>query len=55
MGTGIGINCERCNHQLNYDDGFELKEDGYNFNLCKECATIVAFDRKLKDTPNPSE
>jgi CRISPR/Cas system-associated protein Cas10 (large subunit of type III CRISPR-Cas system) len=48
MGTGIGKNCERCGNQLNYDDGFELKEEGFDYDLCKECASIVDFDKKIK-------
>ena len=39
MGTGIGINCKRCGHQLNYDDGFDN-----NTKLCDECHSIVKFE-----------
>ena len=44
MGTGIGKYCERCGDQLNYDDGFALKEDGEKFDLCKRCEKICKFD-----------
>lgn len=49
MGTGIGKNCERCGNQLNYDDGFVEKEYGAEYDLCKQCANIVAFDKKIKE------
>ena len=52
MGTGIGKNCERCGNQLNYDDCFKLKEDGYEHNLCDECYSIVEFDKKNKKMLN---
>jgi len=39
MGTGIGINCRRCGHQLNYDDGFDR-----SLQLCNECASISRYD-----------
>ncbi|MCK9370763.1 hypothetical protein M0R04_12710 [Candidatus Dojkabacteria bacterium] len=45
MGTGIGKYCERCGHQLCWDDGFVLKEDGNDYDLCKECDCIVRFDK----------
>lgn len=46
MGTGIGICCERCTNQLDYEVGFELKEDGNAHDLCKLCASIVRFDKR---------
>jgi hypothetical protein len=39
MGTGIGINCRRCGHQLNYDQGFDSRTS-----LCNECYSIVKFE-----------
>lgn len=50
MGTGIGKECERCGDQLNYDDGFVLKEDGHDYNLCRKCFYIYEFDKKQKLT-----
>ena len=35
MGTGIGKNCELCEKQLTYDDGFNSEET-----LCKKCEKI---------------
>jgi len=32
MGTGIGVDCRCCGHQLNYDDGFDRKEE-----ICDTC------------------
>jgi hypothetical protein len=32
MGTGIGIDCEICGAQLNYDDGFDPEKQ-----ICNEC------------------
>lgn len=51
MGTGMGINCERCGTQISYDmTGYELKEGGFNkYDLCDTCANIVKFDQKLKE------
>ena len=46
MGTGIGICCERCGKQLNYDDGFVLRKEGYDFNLCKKCNSFYEFKKK---------
>ena len=45
MGSGIGKNCERCEEQLNYDDDFVLKEDGYAHDLCKRCESVIHFDK----------
>ena len=42
MGTGIGIDCKRCGHQLNYDDGFDDSTQ-----LCSECYSIVNFEGNL--------
>ncbi len=42
MGTGIGINCRRCGHQLNYDDGFDR-----SLQLCDECASISRYDSNV--------
>lgn len=45
MGTGIGIKCERCGEQLDYEYSFESKEDGYEHNLCGHCVK----DREKKE------
>lgn len=45
MGSGIGKKCERCEEQLNYDDDFVLKEDGYEHDLCKRCENVIHFDK----------
>ena len=51
MGTGIGINCERCGSQLDWEEGFETKEDGYKNNLCGKC--LQDFKKEEWDRKNP--
>ncbi len=48
MGTGIGKECERCADQLDYEIGFELKDEGYEHDFCKKCAAIVKFDARYR-------
>ena len=43
------IKCERCGDYLNHDDGFVLKSNGYDFNLCDRCNSIYEFDKKTKN------
>ena len=36
MGTGIGKDCQICGEQLNYDDGFDDKEE-----ICNNCKEML--------------
>jgi len=36
MGTGIGKSCQICKEQLNYDDGFDDKEE-----ICNKCKKLL--------------
>lgn len=48
MGTGIGVYCERCGNQLDYADGFSLRKEGNEFDMCDRCAKVTAFDKARK-------
>lgn len=37
MGLGIGKDCQICEEQLNYDDGFDDKEE-----ICNNCKGMLS-------------